>query len=68
MKSLSCLLASPDLAELLFLVVATPHCYELSANTCQALISGASSERKEMVIVPLLSSMTTEEVLVPVYK
>lgn len=66
MKSLSCLLANPDLSELLFLVVANPHCYELSANTCQAPISSASSERKETVIVPLLSSMTSE--VVPVYK
>lgn len=66
MKSLSCLLANPDLSELLFLIMANPHCYELSANTRQALISGASRERKETVIVPLLSSMTSE--VVPVYK
>lgn len=66
MKSLSCLLANPDLSELLFLVLANPHCCELSANTRQTLISGTSCERKETVIVPLPSSMTSE--VVPVYK
>lgn len=35
MKSLSCLLADPDLSELLLLVVSNPHCYELSANTAR---------------------------------
>lgn len=63
MKSLSCLLANPDLS---FLVMANCHCCELSANTCQTPISGTLSERKETVIVPLLSSMTSE--VVPVYK
>lgn len=66
MKSLSCLLASSGLSELLFLLMANAHCYELSANTHQALISDAWSEGKETVIVPLLSSMTSE--VVPVYK
>lgn len=66
MKSLSCLLAHPDISELLFLVMAIPHCCELSGNTRQALISGALSGRKEMLIVPLLSSMTSE--VVPVNK
>lgn len=35
MKSLPCLLADPDLSELLLLVVSNSHYYELSANTAR---------------------------------
>lgn len=60
-NGLSCLLAKPDLSELLFLIPANSPSCELSANTPQLWFQAL-----QVVIVLPLSSMTGE--VVPVYK